>query len=77
MNIFNSNFLYYMNNPNIIIRTKGWGPFRKEWHSSCLIHNLNDVNCKLCQNSLWVNTWIYNINKFIYKLSPKLWKMFI
>lgn len=50
---------------------------KKRWFSFCSKHAEYDKNCLICQGGTWTNVWKHNIEKVIYKISPRFWMWWV
>jgi hypothetical protein len=55
------------------MKSKGFGPFRREWYSICSAHRNDDPGCKMCQTGRWVNVWRLWCSQVIYRMHKPTW----
>lgn len=53
--------------------------WKYRWFSICSMHGYlgPDENCPRCQTGTWTNVWAWKIGSFIFKLTPKLWILYM
>jgi len=59
-----------------MLKTKGWGPWKKRFYSFCSAHRIPKEGCKNCNSGTWSNVWSNGIECFIFKITPKIWLFF-
>lgn len=59
------------------LRTKGFGPFKKEWYSICSSHFIYDEHCIRCTRGEWINVWRHFFGSKVYKYFPDFWRWWV
>jgi hypothetical protein len=54
--------------------SRGWGPFRQEWYSYSSSTDTTKTGPETGFGS-WVNVWGHRGSSLLYRLSPKLWRV--
>lgn len=60
-----------------LVKTIGWGPWRKDWYSICSTHKNNKADCIRCNAGHWTNHWQWWFGHMIYTLAPDLWRWWV
>jgi hypothetical protein len=59
-------------------RRLGWGPWRRDWFSICSRHGRGEeLGCRMCMTGHYVWRVNYNLNHFVYKRWPNLWRWWV
>lgn len=60
-----------------MIATRGWGPWRRDWHSVCSLHKAKRIDCKLCRTGHWRNRWASAIWGAVFIHLPSVWRWWV
>ena len=63
-----------MNN-NIRMKTKGKFLTKQYFYSICSGHSGDEEDCSRCQKGMWRYVWAIWLSGLLYKISPKLWRI--
>jgi hypothetical protein len=56
-----------------IVKSVGWGPWRKVWFSVCSAHREPLMRCECCRRGGYLNAWRYRMSRIIYRVVPRVW----
>ena len=67
-------YMIYLKEITGQMKTRGKWLWRQEWYSICSAHYDDKDGCPYCEAGRWVNVWVHNIEIFVYKRWPDLWR---
>jgi hypothetical protein len=65
------------NGKTIKILSRGWGPFVKDWWSTCSAHQEYNESCDVCQCGFWYNRLTMKFSQFVFNVMPTLWRWWV